>query len=111
MNSQVIIFAVLILGVSQAEVFNRPCRTLDQYGGVKLGFIPGEYLKLWYEIERYEQPFQRGTDCVTANYTLNTDGSIRVDNRAKNLNTGERLGDIGRAVLSFPNQSPLPAML
>ncbi len=39
------------------------------------------YLGRWYELARYEAPFQRGCDGVTADYSLNSDGSIKVVNR------------------------------
>ncbi len=38
------------------------------------------YLGRWFEIARYEAPFQRGCEAVTADYSRNGDGSIRVLN-------------------------------
>lgn len=38
-----------------------------------------QYLNIWYDIESYPAPFQTGT-CSRANYTLNADGSVRVEN-------------------------------
>lgn len=38
------------------------------------------YLGLWYELYRYETPFQKDCEAVTANYSLNADGSIKVIN-------------------------------
>lgn len=39
------------------------------------------FLGLWYEIARYNHPFERGLVEVTATYTLLPDGKIRVENR------------------------------
>lgn len=41
------------------------------------------YLGRWYEQFRYEAPFQKGMDAVTADYSRNGDGSIRVVNRGR----------------------------
>jgi len=39
------------------------------------------YLGKWYEIARLDQPFERGLNRVTADYSLRGDGGIRVLNR------------------------------
>ena len=41
------------------------------------------YLGRWYEIARYEQSFQKGCEGVTADYSLQADGSIDVVNRCR----------------------------
>ncbi|MEO9469715.1 lipocalin family protein [Parasphingorhabdus sp.] len=38
------------------------------------------YLGKWFEMARYEAPFQKGCDSVTANYSLRDDGKIKVIN-------------------------------
>ena len=42
-----------------------------------------KYLGRWYEIARYEQGFQKGCEGVAADYSLGTDGSIKVLNRCR----------------------------
>lgn len=42
------------------------------------------YLGTWYEIARFDHRFERGLQCVTANYSLRDDGLIRVINRGRN---------------------------
>uniref|UniRef100_A0A1Q3FS12 Apolipoprotein D n=1 Tax=Culex tarsalis TaxID=7177 RepID=A0A1Q3FS12_CULTA len=74
-------------------------------------FDVAAYLGKWYEIERYEQVFQRNGECVTATYTLNEDGSVRVENAMLVPPSGKFDVDIGRAVLSFPDEEPLQAKL
>lgn len=39
------------------------------------------YLGQWYEIARLDHSFERGLEQVTATYSLNQDGSVRVLNR------------------------------
>jgi apolipoprotein D and lipocalin family protein len=41
------------------------------------------YLGRWYEIARYEASFQRGCEAVTADYSRNEDGTIRVLNSCR----------------------------
>jgi apolipoprotein D and lipocalin family protein len=41
------------------------------------------YLGRWYELARYEAPFQRGCEAVTADYSRIDDGSIRVLNACR----------------------------
>ncbi|HMT92705.1 lipocalin family protein [uncultured Thiothrix sp.] len=42
------------------------------------------YLGQWYEIARLDHSFERGLEQVTATYSLNQDGSVRVLNRGFN---------------------------
>lgn len=44
-------------------------------------FDPAQYLGTWYEIARLDNRFEKGLEQVTANYTLQDDGSIKVVNR------------------------------
>jgi len=45
------------------------------------GFDPKRYLGTWHEIARLDHSFERGLVQVTATYSLNADGSLRVLNR------------------------------
>lgn len=42
-----------------------------------------KYLGRWYEIARYEASFQRDCEAVTADYTLQSDGLIKVVNSCR----------------------------
>ena len=44
---------------------------------------PQKYVGRWYEIARYEQGFQKDCEAVTADYTLNKDGTIEVLNTCR----------------------------
>ena len=61
--------------------------TLNACVGVPDGISPvsnfdiNSYLGTWYEIARLDNRFEEGMSQVTANYSLNSDGSIRVTNR------------------------------
>ena len=56
-----------------------------------------QYAGKWYEIARFPMFFQR--NCardVTATYSLNADGTVKVDNRCVKSN-GEQMGSVGQA--------------
>ncbi len=68
------------------------------------------YLGEWYEIARFDTRFERHLVNVTAEYSLNEDGSIRVLNRGFNTIKGEwgtsearahTTSDVGRLRVSF----------
>lgn len=63
------------------------------------------------QCHRYEQFFQRGKDCTVATYSLNADGTIRVFNKAYDKAINEWSIDVGRAVVSFPDENPLRGKL
>lgn len=48
-----------------------------------------QYLGTWYEIARLDHSFERGLEQVTANYSKNEDGSIKVINRGYNPTKNE----------------------
>jgi apolipoprotein D and lipocalin family protein len=54
-----------------------------------VNFEADRYLGKWYEVIRLDHSFERGLQNVTAEYSLNDDGSIRVLNRGYNTRQGE----------------------
>ena len=73
------LLAVLLVGCnimaataqSDKIVDNRAIDTLDLK----------KYVGLWYEIARFDHPFERGLVGVTTEYTIKPDGSIEVIGR------------------------------
>lgn len=61
------------------------------------GFDQNRYLGTWYEIARLDHSFERGLSRVSAEYSLNEDGSIKVVNRGYNAEKGEWEEALGRA--------------
>lgn len=55
------------------------------------------YLGKWYEIARFDFRFERNLNNVTATYSLNKNGTIKVDNRGYNYVTKEWKQAIGKA--------------
>jgi len=62
------------------------------------GFDKDRYLGTWYEIARLDHSFEEGLSQVTAEYTENDDGSIKVINRGYNKAEDEWQEADGRAV-------------
>jgi apolipoprotein D and lipocalin family protein len=56
-----------------------------------------QYLGNWFEIARLDHSFERGLEQVSANYSKNTDGSIKVVNRGYNTEKKEWKEAIGKA--------------
>jgi len=60
-------------------------------------FDINKYLGKWYEIARMDFRFERNLNNTTADYSLNDNGSIKVDNRGYNYVTGEWKQAVGKA--------------
>lgn len=58
----------------------------DEHDNIKVvdNIDANQYLGTWYEIARLDHSFERGLQNVTANYTQNNDGTIKVINRGFN---------------------------
>ncbi|MCG7585328.1 lipocalin family protein [Photobacterium sp. OFAV2-7] len=52
-------------------------------------FSIDRYLGTWYEIARLDHSFERGLSLVSATYSLNEDGSVKVINRGYNQEKNE----------------------
>ncbi len=71
--------------------------------GAPKGIIPvanfelERYLGTWYEIARFDHKFERGLEQVSANYSLNTDGSVKVLNRGYSTSKSEWKEAVGKA--------------
>lgn len=60
-------------------------------------FDPNQYLGTWYEIARLENSFEKGLEQVTANYSIQPDGTIKVVNRGFNPQKNDWSEAIGKA--------------
>jgi lipocalin len=47
------------------------------------------YMGRWYELARFDHPFERNMELVTANYTLKPDGTVEVINSGYNTRRGK----------------------
>ncbi|WP_394151409.1 lipocalin family protein [Vibrio maritimus] len=61
------------------------------------GFDLDRYLGKWYEVARLDHSFERGLDNVSATYSMNDDGSVKVLNRGWDTEDKEWSEAIGKA--------------
>ena len=94
----------LITGIiSSVAALLTGCETTSDIAAVK-NFEPERYMGTWYEIARLPQYFERDLDEVTAQYTLNDDGTIKVVNSG--VKDGEPTSITGKAKLKAPDAKP-----
>ena len=61
------------------------------------GFELNKYDGKWYEIARLDHRFERGLDNVTATYSINVDGTVRVENRGFSTKSRQWKSAVGKA--------------
>lgn len=65
-------------------------------------FKSDDYLGKWYEIARFDYSFEKNLDNTTAEYSLQTDGSIKVINKGFNYKKNEWTSAKGKAKFVGP---------
>ena len=60
-------------------------------------FDKAKYLGKWYEIARLDYKWEKDLNNVTAEYSLNEDGTIKVDNKGYNVKKDKWEESIGKA--------------
>ncbi len=69
-----------------------------------------KYLGKWYEIARLDHSFERGLSNVSATYTLNNDGTIKVVNKGYNADKGTWKDAVGKAKFKYPQRKDLASL-
>jgi apolipoprotein D and lipocalin family protein len=89
----------LALGIGAAAVALNfaSCVSIPKGAKAVTPFDREKYLGTWYEIARMDFTFEKNLDHVTATYTLNDDGSIKVDNKGYDYLTKKWKESIGKA--------------
>jgi apolipoprotein D and lipocalin family protein len=80
--------ASLILVIA-LTVFTTGCQSIPEKAEAIKPFNVDKYLGTWYEIARIDFSSEEGLNNVTANYSLNDDGTIKVLNRGWDFAKGE----------------------
>ncbi|MET3114832.1 apolipoprotein D and lipocalin family protein [Pedobacter sp. CG_S7] len=90
---------MLAIGSCVASLVIISCSTLSLPKGATAisPFNKDEYLGKWYEIARLDFKYEKNLDNVTATYSINDNGSIKVDNRGYNYKKMEWEQSIGKA--------------
>lgn len=84
------------LGIVSVFAFNS-CASIPKGATAVKPFDKEKYLGKWYEIARLDFKFERDLNNTTATYSINKDGSIRVDNRGYNYKTNQWKQAVGKA--------------
>src|SRR4051812_6009706 len=85
----------LIMFVIMTGLFS--CSTIPKGAVVVKPFDKEKYLGKWYEIARLDFKFERDLNNTTAEYSLNRNGTIRVENRGYNIKKEKWEQVIGKA--------------
>ena len=73
------------------------CSTIPKGVVAVSPFNKEKYLGKWYEIARLDFKYEKNLNNTTAEYSLNDDGSIKVDNKGFNYKKGENKQATGKA--------------
>lgn len=73
------------------------CATIPKGAVAVKPFEKERYLGKWYEIARKDFKYERNLNNTTAEYSLNNDGTIKVNNQGYNTVKGEWKQAIGKA--------------
>jgi apolipoprotein D and lipocalin family protein len=77
-----------------------PCSSIPEGVVAVRPFEIEKYLGKWYEIARLDFKYERNLNNTTAEYSLNQNGTIKVDNRGFNIKTGKMKQAVGKAKFS-----------
>ncbi len=75
----------------------KSCATIPQGVVAVKPFDKEKYLGKWYEIARFDFRFERNLNNVTATYSLNDNGTIKVENRGYDYLAKEWKEAVGKA--------------
>ncbi|NCD42938.1 MAG: hypothetical protein EOL88_12715, partial [Bacteroidia bacterium] len=93
-----LLLKIVILVLMALSFFS--CSTLPHGAKAVTPFHKTKYLGKWYEIARLDFRFERNLNNTTANYSLNKNGTIKVDNQGYNYKEKEWVQAIGKAKFS-----------
>lgn len=89
---------ILALAVGAAALaYTFSCVSIPKGASAVQAFDLNRYLGKWYEIARKDFKYEKNLNNVTAEYSLNEDGSIRVVNRGYDVVKEEWKESIGKA--------------
>lgn len=90
------LFKSTLLGIVSILAFNS-CASIPKGASAVKPFDKNKYLGKWYEIARLDFKFERNLNNTTATYSINSDGSIRVENRGYNYKINQWKQAVGKA--------------
>jgi apolipoprotein D and lipocalin family protein len=97
--------SLLIAGMVLTGIY--ACSTIPEGAVAVKPFDKTKYLGKWYEIARLDYRHEKNMDNVTAEYSLNDNGTIKVDNNGFNTKTGKWEQAIGKAKFAVDEQTAM----
>lgn len=97
MNKKQISFIVTGAAIAGSLLWLNSCTTIPKGAVAVTPFDADRYLGKWYEIARLDNRFEKNLNNVTAEYSKNTDGRIRVMNSGYDFVKGEWKQAVGKA--------------
>jgi apolipoprotein D and lipocalin family protein len=85
------------IGFLGIAILAMSCASIPKGAKAIRPFDSTRYLGKWYEIARFDFVFERNLNNTTAEYSINKDGSIRVENNGFNYIKGKWKKAIGKA--------------
>lgn len=86
---------LLLTGVIMLGLYS--CATIPAGAEAVKPFDKEKYLGKWYELARLDFKYERDLNNTTAEYSLNENGTIKVDNKGYNTRKGEWDQAVGKA--------------
>jgi len=86
-----------LIGVGIAFLLYSCGSTIPEKATAVNNFEKARYLGKWYEIARLDFKYEKGLNNVTAEYSLNDNGTIKVDNKGYNVKKDKWEQSIGKA--------------
>ncbi len=86
---------LLLIGAVMTGCYS--CTTIPKGAVAVTPFDKEKYLGKWYEIARKDFKYERDLSNTTAEYSLNDDGTIKVDNQGYNTKKGKWTQAVGKA--------------
>lgn len=98
-----ILLTILFVGYNIITAVNLPDNSVDNRAMDSLDMK--KYAGLWYEIARFDHPFERGLVGVTTNYIVKEDGSIEVIGCGyRDSLSGEKREIVGKVHIPDPSR-------
>jgi apolipoprotein D and lipocalin family protein len=88
--NSILLISIMIIGFCSCSTFPKGAVAVDNFNKEK-------YLGKWYEIARLDFKFEKNLNNTTAEYSLNENGTIKVDNNGYNTMKKKWVQSIGKA--------------
>lgn len=94
MKNRISLYSLLIF-IALTGLYS--CATIPKNATAVQPFEKEKYLGKWYEIARFDFQFEKNLNNTTAEYSLNDNGTIKVDNKGFNTVKGKWKQAVGKA--------------